>query len=339
MNIVLSGFGAVGQAAARVLMNKEKEWKRTYGVHIKITAVLDRSGVAVHSDGLDPEQLLHTKAETGRVDDGSLPPRNVDQLWADSQADIFIDAAETNTLTGGSGLALMQSALRHGVDVVCVSKGALAFAWDDLHELAEASGRKIKYSGAAAAALPTVDTALYSLAGAEIHTIEGLLNGTGNMIATRVAAEHITLQEAWETAKKEGKAEADPSEDIGGKDTALKMYFLTKACLTPEINWESVTIRGLDELSDAEWKQAEHGKTKWKLVGKAHKMAQGTAVSVEPRLLTAEHPFFHVDGAEKAVLFSTDTMGSVLVSGGASSPTGAAAAAWKDVIHLASERA
>jgi homoserine dehydrogenase len=339
MNIVLSGFGAVGQAAARVLMNKEKEWKRTYGVHIKITAVLDRSGVAVHSDGLDPEQLLQTKAETGRVDDGSLPPRNVDQLWADSQADIFIDAAETNTLTGGSGLALMQSALRHGVDVVCVSKGALAFAWDDLHELAEASGRKIKYSGAAAAALPTVDTALYSLAGSEIHTIEGLLNGTSNMIATRVAAEHITLQEAWETAKKEGKAEADPSEDIGGKDTALKMYFLTKACLTPEINWESVTIRGLDELSDAEWKQAEHGKTKWKLVGKAHKMAQGTVVSVEPRLLTAEHPFFHVDGAEKAVLFSTDTMGSVLVSGGASSPTGAAAAAWKDVIHLASERA
>ncbi|MDZ5783965.1 hypothetical protein [Marinococcus luteus] len=339
MNIVLSGFGAVGQAAVRVLMNKEKEWERTYGVHIKITAVLDRSGAVVHSGGLDLKQLLEVKGGTGRVDDGSLPPRNVDQLWADSQADIFIDAAETDILTGGSGLPLIQSSLKHGVDVVCVSKGALAYAWEDLHELAEASGRSIKYSGAAAAALPTVDTALYSLAGAEIHTIEGLLNGTSNMIATRVAAENITLQEAWETAKKEGKAEADPSEDIGGKDTALKMYFLTKACLAKEVTWKSIAVRGLDRLSEAEWKQAEEGKTKWKLVGKAHKTAEGASVSVAPRLLTAEHPFFHVDGAEKAVLFSTDTMGRVLVSGGESSPTGAAAAAWKDVLQLARERA
>ncbi|GEK58503.1 homoserine dehydrogenase [Marinococcus halophilus] len=339
MNIVLSGFGAVGQAATHVLMNKAKEWERTYGIHIKITAVLDRSGAVVHSSGLDLKQLLQMKAETGGVDNGALPPRNVDQLWVDSRADIFIDAAETNTLTGGSGLPLIQSALKHGLDVVCVSKGALAYAWDDLHELAEACGRTIKYSGAAAAALPTVDTALYSLAGAEVHTIEGLLNGTSNLIVTRVAAENITLQKAWETAKKEGKAEADPSEDIGGKDTALKMYFLAKTCLTPEINWKSITIRGLDQLSAVEWKQAEQGKTKWKLVGKARKTEQGTTVSVEPKLLTAEHPFFHVDGAEKAVLFSTDTMGTVLVSGGASSPTGAAAAAWKDVIHLARERA
>ncbi|MFC3525936.1 hypothetical protein ACFOLK_15375 [Marinococcus halophilus] len=73
MNIVLSGFGAVGQAATHVLMNKAKEWERTYGIHIKITAVLDRSGAVVHSSGLDLKQLLQMKAETGGVDNGALP--------------------------------------------------------------------------------------------------------------------------------------------------------------------------------------------------------------------------------------------------------------------------
>ncbi len=109
------------------------------------------------------------------------------------------------------------------MDIVAISKGALVTNWREINEAAKIANVRIRYSGATAAALPTLDIGQFSLAGCHIEKIEGILNGTTNYILSKMNEEDITFEEALKEAQSKGIAETNPILDVSGSDSACKL--------------------------------------------------------------------------------------------------------------------
>jgi homoserine dehydrogenase len=247
----------------------------------------------------------------------------------------LVECTLSNLETGEPGMSYISSASHGGWNAVVASKGALVVGLPALKALAAENGVSLKFSAATAAALPTLDVGLVSLAGARIEGIQGILNGTSNYILTRMG-EGLDYNEALKEAQDKGIAERDPAQDIGGWDTASKILLITNACLDTEYVLRDVHVRGIAGLAVDFVQSARREGRAVKLLATAAPGRQGSrwSLDVRPSLVEASHPLVHVNGTEKGITFLTDSMGSVTVTGGRSNPRGAAAALLKDIINI-----
>jgi len=216
---------------------------------------------------------------------------------------------------------------------VTASKGPLVIDFRGLHEKAEKKHVALKFSGATAAALPALDVALYSLAGAEISRIEGILNGTTNYILTRMK-EGVDYKDALKEAQSKGIAETDPSLDVSGLDTASKILIISNALLKTDFALDDMTVEGIDAIPPYILTQGRKKDRALKLLGILFKRAEELRLEVRVTVIDSSHPLFGVDGTNKGVVFTTDTMDSVTVTGGKSDPKGAGASLLKDIINI-----
>jgi homoserine dehydrogenase len=163
--------------------------------------------------------------------------------------------------------------------------------------------------------------------------IEGILNGTTNFILSQMAR-GIPYEEALREAFLKGIAEPDPSQDVEGWDTAVKTLLLANAVLGLDLTLGNIDVEGItnipDQLRDAA--QAE-GKA-LKLLGRIYKSGSQFKAEVKLTAIPSSHPLYGVTGTNKGLIFFTDTMGEVTVTGGRSDPGGAAAALLKDIINI-----
>src|ERR1051325_5607002 len=143
-----------------------------------------------------------------------------------------VDCLAPYLATGEPGLTWALAALRTGADVVFADKGPLAIALPEVEAEAERCGRAIGTSGTTAGALPTLTVARRELAGATLVEISGILNGTTNLILTRMR-DGVAFDEALAEAQRAGVAEPDPRYDIEGWDTAVKFTILARGLLDP----------------------------------------------------------------------------------------------------------
>ena len=249
------------------------------------------------------------------------------------KGDILIECSPTNIENGEPGKTYIGQALENGMDVIAVSKGALVTSFDELMEMAEKSGAKLKYSGATAAALPTLDIGEYSLAGSTITSIKGVLNGTSNYILTCMLKESLSFAEALKIAQDQGIAEANASMDVRGIDSACKILLLANRLLGAKISLDDIRISGIEGITNEDIEKAKAIGSKLKLIASASVSQDNVVVQVNVCELSKEHPLFHVDGTNKGIVFETKEMGDICVMGGASHPRAAAAAALKDLIN------
>jgi homoserine dehydrogenase len=189
-------------------------------------------------------------------------------------------------------------------------------------------------SAATAAALPTLDVGQTCLAGAQILSIEGILNGTTNFILTKMQDEGYQYLDALQEAQTRGIAETDPTLDVEGFDTANELVLLSNALLGTGYRPDEVSRHGITHITLPMVMDARRVGKRLKLIGRAGLSHGKVRLSVAPEELALDHPLASVQGAEKAVTYETDTMGRVTVMGGRSSPTAAAAALLKDIINL-----
>jgi homoserine dehydrogenase len=228
----------------------------------------------------------------------------------------------------------IQTALTHGRHVVTAAKGPLVLRYKELKALAEKSKVKLMISAATAAALPTLDVGLSCLAGTEVLSAEGILNGTTNYILTRMHEDGSPYGEALEEAQKMGVAEPDPSLDVEGRDTANKILLIANEVFQASISLQDVAVEGITKVTLQDIERAKEEGKVIKLIGKVEKKDGRILASVAPMALPANHPLAGVRGTEKAISYLTDTMDRVTVSGGKSNPLGAAAALLKDIIRI-----
>lgn len=270
--------------------------------------------------------LFHS-LQTGSIQD------DLKLFFQTASPGVLVDCSVSDHRTGKPGYDIWKWALEAGWHVVTASKGPLVYDFKGLKDLAQKNGCQIGISGATAAALPTVDLARYALAGTEIRRIEGILNGTSNFVLTRMS-EGGSYAKAVKEAQAKGIAEPDPSMDVKGWDTAFKILLITNAVLGTAYCLEDVAVTGIETITPEELKVASKGVRRFKLLGRYEKMDKRGILEVAPKALDPSHPLYPVTGSEKGITFETDTMGTITLTGGRSSPVGAAAALLKDLINI-----
>ncbi|MFF2528266.1 homoserine dehydrogenase [Brevibacillus sp. NPDC058079] len=331
-NIMLTGFGTVGQQVARLLEQRRERYRELYQADVRLVGVVRSTSGLYDENGIDSgrwEDYAHTKQARN-------PSWNALEFIKSVQADVLIEAGPSEK-EGGPGLIFIRYALENAIHAIAISKGALVVDYAGLAALAKKHGVALKVSGATAAALPTIDLLQYNLAGCEVKRVEGIFTGTTNFVLTKMMEEGLTCGETVELAQKMGIAEPDPSYDIDGWDTASKLTILANAAFGAQVNLTDVTrasIREITSLQIETWKK----QTKIpKLIGSIQKEVNGTvSVAVELCAVDLTHPFASVSGTTKAIRVETDVMGDLLVVGGKSDPVAAAAAALKDLEHIIS---
>lgn len=330
--VILAGFGHVGRAFARLIAEKSEPLRSRHGLSLRLVGIVRMRGTLYSQEGLDGASLASEGEEpAGRPGVWTKELLLSDFLGKGSPG-VLVDCTPSSIRTGEPGLSIIREALSQGWNVVTAGKGPLVLDYPGLTEAARRAGVEIRYSAATAAALPTLDVGVISLAGAEVLKIEGILNGTSNYILTRME-EGLDYSRALEEAQAKGIAEPDPSLDVGGWDTACKLVLIANAVLGTAFSLKDVEVEGIDEASDTAVHEAAGQGRAVKLLG-GYDAGTGWKLRVGPAVLDPDHPLFGVRGTSKGITFTTDTMGAVTVSGGKSDPRGAAAALLKDIIHI-----
>jgi homoserine dehydrogenase len=334
--LILTGFGHVGRAFVSLLREKTEDLERRYGLGLDILAVARAEGCFCSGSPLEVRQI----SRAGDIWTAGNPAwheglKVFDVLARQGRGGCLVECTVSDLETGEPGLSYISTALQSGWHAVAASKGALVVGLPALKALAAENSVFLKFSGATAAALPTLDVGMFSLAGARIEGIQGILNGTSNYILTRMG-EGLDYEEALKQAQDKGIAEPDPAHDVGGWDSACKILLITNACLDTEYVLKDVKVAGITGLDADFVRSARREGRSVKLLATAAPGRQGGrwTLDVHPSLIDPSHPLIHVNGTEKGITFLTDSMGSVTVTGGRSNPRGAAAALLKDIINI-----
>lgn len=340
VNILLSGYGRVARHFVGLLAERQHEIHQRYGVELAIGGATDSAGAAVASGehGLPLETLATFDGRLGAFPDVGRPGYGTRDALAAGGWRVLVETTPTDIRTGGVALGHLEAALGAGVDVVTAAKGPLVLRPAELRALARDRGARLKFGAAVAAALPTVDVGDLALAGARLKEFSGILNGTTNFILDRMAATGCAYEDAFAEAQSRGIAEPDPTLDVAGIDTAAKLVILANALygdqLAEPLRLADVALTGITAVTPAEVVAAREEGGALKLVGRCSREPDGLVATVRPERLAADDLLAHVHGAEKAIVFRSDTMDRIFVSGGKSDLRGAAAALLRDVINL-----
>jgi homoserine dehydrogenase len=337
IRIVVCGFGNVGRAFVRLVTEKQQDLQERYGIAPRIQAVVDIGGAALGGrEGLPLDQLqalLDAGQPIETMTSFGWPGKTGVDILETTAADVLVEATPTNLVDGEPARSHMNAALAKGLTVITANKGPLVLFYKDLQERSRAADGRIFMSAATAAALPTLDVGKLCTAGARIKAVEGILNGTTNYILTRMGQEGIDYETALKAAQELGIAETDPTLDVEGLDTRNKIILIANQLFDEGLGIGDIEAIGITNVSREAMDKARRSGRVIKLIGSARWQDDRLAVRVAPEALKADHPLAGVHFSEKGISFDTDTMGRITVTGGHSSPTGAAAALLKDLVH------
>jgi len=324
------GYGNLGKATVRLLAQKLESW-RIDGFNLTLTCVLDINGGLANADGLDCKAL----AAHGGAGLDSFPGfdarLNFKEMMDKRLVDVIAEYTPTDKETGEPGLSHIRDALKRGIHVTTSNKGPILTAWGELSQLARERGLLLGVGCTTGGALPSIIAGRDAMAGADISTIEGILNGTTNYILNRME-NGLSYKEALKEAQAAGIAETDPSMDVEGWDTAVKLVILVKVVMDGKIDLKDVPVKGITGLTPEEVKTELAAGRRIKLIGKAWREGGEIRASVTPESVEAAHPFYSVSAKDKCVRYVSDTLGDLFVSGGASGTIPAAASALRDVL-------
>jgi homoserine dehydrogenase len=222
---------------------------------------------------------------------------------------VLVESLPTSIHHGQPALDLITSALAQGTNVVTVDKGPLVHGLDLLTQAAARGGARFGFSGTTGVAIPD------ELASDRVLEIRGVLNGTTNYILTEMQ-EHLTsFDEALAAAQSDGIAEPDPSLDVEGWDTASKILILANSLMGANARLADVSRIGIGVETESLIKIARESGRVLRLVGRARIWQGRVRVSVAPKLIRPDSPFYSVSGTSKAAIFRTERQGEVLALG------------------------
>ena len=217
-------------------------------------------------------------------------------------------------------------ALRAGRHVVTANKQLLSQHGEELWETARAEGVQLRFEGAVAGVVPVIRVLAESLAGATIDRVHGIVNGTTNFILTEMARTGMTFEAALAEAQRLGYAEADPAEDVDGRDAAAKMAILARLAFDTPVHLDQVRYEGIEQIKPDDLEYARELGLGLKLIGTAERIGDGLSVRVHPAFLYPGHPLASVNGPFNAVTVESRAITEITMSGpGAGGPQTATA--------------
>lgn len=346
----LIGLGHVGRNFLKILTMKEARLADQYGVGFRVVCVADSSGVAVDPAGFDPSTTMQHKLDGKRAADlpgfrpGLSPAQAVTELAP--KLDMVLDASPVNLQTGEPGLGVARAALSQGISVVLANKAPLVLAFDELHDLAARTGAGLAFSATVCGALPVINIGRRDLIAADVHSLRGIFNSTSNFILGEMARGR-SYGEALAEAQERGIAEADPSLDVEGWDTANKLVIIANSFLVNagegsgsgsgngSVGLADVQVQGITELGSADLQvQLAQGRT-IKLVASAQRRADGGYdLSVAPTVLEQDEFLGRCDGWEMGIEIHSDLYGRMYHKIWEREPLPTAAAMLRDAVDI-----
>lgn len=324
VRISIIGFGNVGRGVAEVVRRKREEIARKHGIDIKIVGIADLRGVIVNENGLGEDAIMKHKTVKKREDMTSL------DVIKDVEHEVMVEATPTNVEDGEPGLTHIITALESDRHVITSNKGPLALEYRRLMELAAKRGKEIRFEAAVGGAMPIISLVRENLAGNGIIAIEGILNGTCNYILTRMAEEGLPYEHVLKEAQEIGIAESDPSKDVEGIDTAVKLVILANSVFDMDATYKDVAVTGITEITPDALKLANDAGYMIKLIGEVN--GDGS-LKVAPRLVPKDDPL-NVGGTLNVATIKTDLAGDITVIGKGAGPIEAASAVLSDIIRI-----
>src|SRR5215207_5740315 len=233
LKIGVAGLGTVGSSVIRLLDRRANALAAASGRGVAVTAISARSRDRDRGLALERFRWFDDPVALAR----------------DSEIDLFVEL-----IGGENGPAreAVSAALDAGKPVVTANKALLARHGVDLAERAERAGVALNFEAAVAGGVPIVKTLREGLVGNTIERVYGILNGTCNYILTRMEAEGLSFEECLRDAQRLGYAEADPTFDIGGFDTAHKLAILTSLAFGTQIDAEAIHVEGIAQITTAD---------------------------------------------------------------------------------------
>ena len=286
----LLGHGTVGSAFAALLEQRADSIVTVTGLRPELSGVLTRSRG-------DFDQIL-------------------------AGADLIVE------LMGGVDPArdYVLRAMRAGKHVVSANKLLLSQHGEELWACARDNSVQLRFEAAVAGVVPVIRVLQESLAAAHVERIHGIVNGTTNYILTEMARGGLSYEAALKQAQQLGYAEADPTDDVTGRDAAAKMAILARLAFDTPVHLDQVRYEGIEHLTADDIAYAEQLGLGLKLIGTAERVDGGLSVRVHPAFLYGGHPLASVHGPFNAVTVESDAITEITMSGpGAGGPQTASA--------------
>jgi homoserine dehydrogenase len=293
----LLGRGTVGSAFVTLLGERAEEIERFNGRRPVISGVLTRS------EG-DFEEIL-------------------------ADCDLLVE------LIGGIEPArrYVLEAMQAGKHIVTANKQLLSQHGEELFETARERGVRLRFEAAVAGAVPVVRVLEESLSATPIERIHGIVNGTTNFILSEMA-QGSSYAEALAEAQSKGYAEADPSDDVSGRDAAAKMAILARLAFGTPVHLDDVPYEGIEHLHGEDLEYARELGLGLRLIGTAERRDGGLSVRVHPAFLYPGHPLASVSGAFNAVTVESETITEITISGPGAGGRQTASAVLGDVVSV-----
>jgi homoserine dehydrogenase len=316
LRVGVAGVGVVGASLVRLLQRQGEALASRTGRAIVVTAVSARE--RTRDRGVDLNGVAF-------FDD----PR---ALAASDLIDVFVEL-----IGGADGPAYesVKTALQNGRPVVTANKALIARHGFELAKLAEAKGVALAFESSVAGGVPIVKTLREGLAGNSIRRIYGILNGTCNYILSKMEMEGLSFEECLKEAQQLGYAEADPTFDVGGFDTAHKLAILASLAFGTAIDAEAIHIEGIETITQDDLVAADELGYRVKLLGVAERTSRGIEQRVHPTMVAKTTAIAQVMGVLNAVTIDADAVGELTLVGPGAGGDATASAVAADIIDIA----
>ena len=316
LKIGLAGLGTVGAAVVDLIDRERAALADRCGRGIEVVAVTARSRAKKRSAGIKGLRWV----------------RDPYELACDPEVDVFVE------LMGGAGdpaKGAIEAALHAGKSVVTANKALLAKHGLALAAIAEKQRVALNFEAAVAGAVPIVKALREGLAGNSFARVYGILNGTCNYILTRMEREGLSFAECLADAQRLGYAEADPTFDVEGHDTAQKLAILASIAFGTKINEQAVFVEGISSIAPEDLEAADSLGYRVKLLGVAVRTDNGIEQRVHPTMVPKESAIAQVMGVTNAVSIDADGFAPITLVGPGAGGDATASAVVADIGDIA----
>jgi homoserine dehydrogenase len=316
LRVGIAGLGTVGASVIRILARQSEGVTRRSGRPVQVTAVSARDRAKDRGLDLSPYAWFDDPADLARS----------------GEIDCLVEL-----MGGADGMARtgVETALAAGKHVVTANKALLAKHGTSLAVLAEQSGVALAFEASVAGGIPIIKTLREALPGNTVSRLYGILNGTCNYILSRMELEGLTFTECLKDAQRLGYAEADPTFDVDGFDTAHKLALLTSLAFKTQVDADAVYVEGLSSITPLDLAMAEELGFRIKLLGVAERTPTGIEQRVHPTMVPKSSAIAQVMGVTNAVTIDADAVKELTLIGPGAGGDATASAVVADLADVA----
>ena len=317
LRLGIAGLGTVGTGVLDILATHGDLIAARAGKPVKVIGVSARSKAKARGK--------HDLSKLEWHDDPVALAKSAD-------IDVFIELIGGDT---GPAKQAVEAAIASGKHVITANKALLAHHGAALARAAEAKGVALNFEAAVAGGIPAIKTLREGLVGNAPKRVFGIMNGTCNYILTKMGEEGRSFDDVLKEAQELGYAEADPTFDVGGFDTAHKLAVLTSLAFGTEVNLPAIKIEGIEKVALADIRNAAELGYKIKLLGVAVNYDSGVEQRVHPTLIKRGSPVSETDDVFNAIVVKGDFVGDLVLEGRGAGAHPTASAVLSDIVDIA----